>query len=146
MRCRSHTPTGLAQPSWWCRRDPSGPSALSPVVSTTQVLVGKTEVVSTVDVIATDFRRVKVIPSRWMPTDIGLLIDQDYVAVAFFRSFPAVPDGSHGRCRKPHDRRRVGNGDAKRAGAYIIQRHQGVILWSSAGWSIRMLTAFDALL
>jgi hypothetical protein len=55
--------------------------------STTQVLVGKTEVVSTVDVIATDFGRIKVIPSRWIPTDIGLLIDQDYIAVAFFRSF-----------------------------------------------------------
>ena len=55
--------------------------------STTQVLVGKTEVVSTVDVIATDFGRIKVIPSRWIPTDIGLLIDPTIIAVAFFRSF-----------------------------------------------------------
>lgn len=55
--------------------------------STTQVLVGKTEVVSTVDVIATDFGRIKVIPSRWLPVDIGLLIDPDYIAVAFYRSF-----------------------------------------------------------
>ena len=55
--------------------------------STTQVLVGKTEVVSTIDVIATDFGRVKVAPSRWLPTDVGLLIDPDYAAVAFFRSF-----------------------------------------------------------
>ena len=55
--------------------------------STTQVLVGKTEVVSTVDVIATDFGRIKVIPSRWIPVDIGLLIDPDYWAVAFYRSF-----------------------------------------------------------
>jgi hypothetical protein len=55
--------------------------------STTQVLVGKTEVVSTVDVIATDFGRVKCIPSRWIPTDVGLLIDPDYIAYAFFRSF-----------------------------------------------------------
>ena len=55
--------------------------------STTQVLVGKTEVVSTVDVIATDFGRIKVIPSRWLPADVGLLIDADYLAVAFFRSF-----------------------------------------------------------
>jgi hypothetical protein len=55
--------------------------------STTQVLVGKTEVVSTVDVFATDFGRVKCIPSRWVPPDIGLLIDPDYLAVAFFRSF-----------------------------------------------------------
>ncbi len=55
--------------------------------STSQVLVGKTEVVSTVDVIATDFGRVKAIPSRWIPPDVGLLIDPDYAAVAFFRSF-----------------------------------------------------------
>ncbi len=55
--------------------------------STTQVLVGKTEVVSTVDVIATDFGRIKVIPSRWLPLDVGLIIDPDYLALAFFRSF-----------------------------------------------------------
>jgi hypothetical protein len=55
--------------------------------STTQVLVGKTEVVSTIDVIATDFGRVKVAPSRWVPTDVGLLIDPDYIAVSFFRAF-----------------------------------------------------------
>lgn len=55
--------------------------------STTQVLVGKTEVVSTIDVIATDFGRVKVAPSRWVPTDVGLLIDPDYAAVAFYRAF-----------------------------------------------------------
>jgi hypothetical protein len=55
--------------------------------STTQVLVGKTEVVSTIDVIATDFGRIKVAPSRWVPTDVGLLIDPDYLAVAFFRAF-----------------------------------------------------------
>lgn len=58
---------------------------------TTQVLVGKTEVVATVDVIATDFGRIKVIPSRWVPTDISLLIDPDYVAVAFFRNFRQYP-------------------------------------------------------
>jgi hypothetical protein len=55
--------------------------------STTQVLVGKTEVVSTIDVIATDFGRVKVAPSRWLAPDVGLLIDPDYAAVAFFRAF-----------------------------------------------------------
>jgi hypothetical protein len=55
--------------------------------STTQVLVGKTEVVSTIDVIATDFGRIKVAPSRWIPTDVALLIDPDYAAVAFFRAF-----------------------------------------------------------
>ena len=55
--------------------------------STSQVLVGKTEVVSTIDVIATDFGRVKVAPSRWLAPDVGLLIDPDYAAVAFFRAF-----------------------------------------------------------
>ena len=55
--------------------------------STTQVLVGKTEVVSTVDVIATDFGRIKVMPSRWLPVDLGLLIDPDYAAIAYFRAF-----------------------------------------------------------
>jgi hypothetical protein len=55
--------------------------------STTQVLVGKTEVVSTIDVIATDFGRIKVAPSRWLAVDVGLLIDPDYAAVAFFRAF-----------------------------------------------------------
>jgi hypothetical protein len=55
--------------------------------STSQVLVGKTEVVSTIDVIATDFGRIKVAPSRWLPTDVGLLIDPDYAAVAYFRAF-----------------------------------------------------------
>ena len=50
-------------------------------------MVGKNEVVSTIDVIATDFGRIKVAPSRWLPTDVALLIDPDYAAVAFFRAF-----------------------------------------------------------
>jgi hypothetical protein len=75
-------------PSLWIV--PPGPKrTISTFVgrSTTQVLVGKTEVVSTIDVIATDFGRVKVAPSRWVPTDVGLLLDPDYFAVAFFRAF-----------------------------------------------------------
>lgn len=55
--------------------------------STTQVLVGKTEVVSTVDILATDFGRIKVMPSRWLPADLGLLIDPSYAAISFFRAF-----------------------------------------------------------
>ena len=77
-----------ASPSLWIV--PPGPKrTISTFVgrSTTQVLVGKTEVVSTIDVIATDFGRIKVAPSRWVATDIGLLIDPDYAAVAFFRAF-----------------------------------------------------------
>lgn len=58
---------------------------------TTQVLVGKTEVVATVDIIATDFGRVKVIPSRWIPVDTSLLLDPNYLAVAFFRNFRQIP-------------------------------------------------------
>lgn len=58
---------------------------------TTQVLVGKTEVIQTVDVIATDFGRIKVIPSRWIPTDTSLLLDPNYIAIAFFRNFRQIP-------------------------------------------------------
>lgn len=58
--------------------------------NTTQVNVGRTEVVATVDIVATDFGRVKVLPSRWLPTDIGMLLDKDYVAVSFFRQFRQV--------------------------------------------------------
>ena len=80
--------TNGASPTLWVV--PPGPKrTVSSFVgrSTTQVLVGKTEVVSTVDVLATDFGRVKCIPSRWVPVDVGLLIDPDYLAVSFFRSF-----------------------------------------------------------
>ena len=80
--------TNGGSPTMWIV--PPGPKrTISTFVgrSTTQVLVGKTEVVSTIDVIATDFGRVKVAPSRWLPVDVGLLIDPDYAAVAFFRAF-----------------------------------------------------------
>jgi hypothetical protein len=52
-----------------------------------QVLVGKTEVVATVDIIATDFGRVKVLPSMWIPSDVALLLDADFVALGYFRNF-----------------------------------------------------------
>jgi hypothetical protein len=73
------------------------PPAIKRTVSTfqgrnsTQVMVGKTEVVATVDVIATDFGRIKVMPSRWIPTDTSLLLDPNYLAVAFFRNFRQYP-------------------------------------------------------
>lgn len=69
------------------------PPAVKRTVSTfdgrngSQVLVGKTEVVATVDIIATDFGRVKCLPSRWLAADVGLLLDPDYVAIAYFRNF-----------------------------------------------------------
>jgi len=54
-----------------------------------QILVGKTEVVATVDIIATDFGRVMAIPSLWFPAaaDMSLLLDPNYLAVGFFRNF-----------------------------------------------------------
>lgn len=58
---------------------------------TTQVIVGRTEVVATVDLIATDFGRIKVMPSRWLPSDVAYILDPDYFAVAFFRNFRQYP-------------------------------------------------------
>jgi hypothetical protein len=80
--------TNGASPSLWIV--PPGPKRTISTFTgraTTQVLVGKTEVVSTIDVIATDFGRIKVAPSRWVAPDIGLLIDPDYAAISFFRAF-----------------------------------------------------------
>lgn len=59
--------------------------------SSSQVMVGKTEVVATVDIIATDFGRLKVMPSLWMASDTALLIDPDYLAIAYFRNFRQYP-------------------------------------------------------
>jgi len=73
------------------------PPAIKRTVSTfsgrdsTQVIVGRTEVVATVDIIATDFGRIKVIPSRWIPSDTSLLLDPDYLAVAYYRNFRQYP-------------------------------------------------------
>lgn len=58
---------------------------------TSQVIVGRTEVVATVDVIATDFGRIKVLPSRWIPSDVALLLDPAYLAMAYFRNFRQYP-------------------------------------------------------
>jgi hypothetical protein len=80
--------TNGGSPSLWIV--PPGPKrTISTFVgrSTTQVLVGKTEVVSTIDIIATDFGRIKVMPTRWNPVDVGLLIDPGYAALSFFRAF-----------------------------------------------------------
>jgi hypothetical protein len=73
------------------------PPAIKRTVSTfdgrngSQILVGKTEVVATVDVIATDFGRITCLPSRWMPTDVAFILDADYLATAFFRNFKTEP-------------------------------------------------------
>lgn len=73
------------------------PPAVKRTISTfkgrdsSQVTVGKTEVVATVDIIATDFGRITALPSRWLPSDIGLQLDPEYVAMAFFRTFRQYP-------------------------------------------------------
>ena len=73
------------------------PPAIKRTISTfegrniSQVLVGKTEVVATVDIIVTDFGRIKVMPSLWMPSDTSLLLDPDFLAVAFYRNFRQYP-------------------------------------------------------
>lgn len=59
--------------------------------SSSQVMVGKNEVVATVDIIATDFGRIKVLPSRWIAKDLAFLIDPNYIAVGFFRNFRQFP-------------------------------------------------------
>ena len=69
-----------------------GPT-LKRVVSTfqgrasSQVLVGKTEVVATVDVYASDFGRLKVMPSRWIDPNIVGFFDASYMRVAYYRKF-----------------------------------------------------------
>jgi hypothetical protein len=55
--------------------------------ATSQVLVGKTEVVATVDVYASDFGRIKVLPSRWIDPNVVLLADPSYMKVASYRNF-----------------------------------------------------------
>lgn len=54
---------------------------------TTQVLVNKTEVSNVVDVYASDFGRLKVVPSRWVPLNTVLLLNPEYVAMANYRNF-----------------------------------------------------------
>jgi hypothetical protein len=59
--------------------------------SSSQVMVGKTEVVAVVDVIATDFGRITALASRWLPADLALQLDPEYVAIGFFRTFRQYP-------------------------------------------------------
>lgn len=68
---------------------------------TTQVLVGKTEVSNVVDVYASDFGRLAVIPSRWTPLNTVLLLDPEYLAMANYRSF------------QQKDMARIGDADTK---------------------------------
>jgi hypothetical protein len=55
--------------------------------SSSQVLVGKTEVSNVVDVYASDFGRLSVIPSRWTPAQTVFLLDPEYLAQANYRAY-----------------------------------------------------------
>lgn len=57
----------------------------------TSVVVGKTEVVMTVDVYVSDFGRIKVLPSRWIDPSVVLLLDPAYLRVAYYRTLRQIP-------------------------------------------------------
>lgn len=54
--------------------------------STSQVLVGKTEVTATVDVYVSDFGRVKALPTRWMDPNTVLILSPSYFRAAYYRT------------------------------------------------------------
>jgi hypothetical protein len=56
----------------------------------TQVLVGRTEVSATVDVYASDWGRVKSLPSRWIDPNVVLGLDPAYLAMAYYRTLRSV--------------------------------------------------------
>lgn len=56
----------------------------------TQVLVGRTEVSMVVDVYASDFGRVKALPSRWIDPNVVLGLDPAYLAMAYYRTLRSV--------------------------------------------------------
>lgn len=57
----------------------------------TQVLVGKTEASMVIDIYATDFGRLKVLPTRWMDRNTVLLLDPRYVKAVYYRSLQQTP-------------------------------------------------------
>lgn len=59
--------------------------------STSQVLVGKTEVAATVDIYVSDFGRIKALPSRWVDPNTVLLLDPAYLRVVYYRTLRTVP-------------------------------------------------------
>lgn len=54
-------------------------------------IVGEREIVATVSVYASDFGTIKVIPSRLVRTRSALLLDFDYLKLAFYRNFRRTP-------------------------------------------------------
>jgi hypothetical protein len=59
--------------------------------SSSQVLVGKTEVSNVVDVYASDFGRLSVIPSRFCFHQTVYLLDPEYLAMGNYRPFQQTP-------------------------------------------------------
>jgi hypothetical protein len=55
--------------------------------SGSQVPVQKSEVVNSVDIYRSDFGNIKIQPSRWVRNRTVLLVDPEYVALAFYRNF-----------------------------------------------------------
>lgn len=72
------------------------PPALKRKISTftgrtgSQVAVGKTEAVAALDIYRSDFGDIKIQPSRWMRTRTVLMLDPEYVALAYFRNFQTI--------------------------------------------------------
>jgi hypothetical protein len=58
---------------------------------TTSVVVGKTEVVMTVDIYVSDFGRLKALPTRFMDANTVLLLDPAYLKVAYYRTLRQIP-------------------------------------------------------
>lgn len=52
-----------------------------------EVKIGQTEAVNTVDLYKSDFGNLKIVPSRFSRTRTALLIDPEFVQVAYFRNF-----------------------------------------------------------
>jgi hypothetical protein len=59
--------------------------------STSQVLVGKQEVSNVVDIYASDFGRLQVVPSRFCFHQTVYLLDPEYLAQGVFRPFSQAP-------------------------------------------------------
>jgi hypothetical protein len=59
--------------------------------SNAREIVGEREVVATVSVYASDFGDIRVIPSRYTRDRTALLLDFDYLKLAYYRNFKRIP-------------------------------------------------------
>lgn len=55
--------------------------------SGSQIPISKAEVVNSVDVYRSDFGDIKIVPSRWTRARTLFLLDPEYAAVAYYRSY-----------------------------------------------------------